>query len=168
MIHKDKQKFSLIPEKYLDVNSYEKNVDYVKRTFQEGNLIEAFGFLYTIIELELMRSWRGYLIREFDNVELENDWDFNTSLELLFQVKLIDKNQRSVLLNFKNGRNQVIHHLVNPLKRNTKLNHKLINSSFRSGMKAYDIIETIALNLLDDIAWKETTLNPSRPPWKEN
>lgn len=131
--------------------AFQDHVVKAKKAYEKGDYIEAFVFLHTILEAYLRIVWAEFIFL-FSNKKVLSvydvkDWNFSDCVELLNEVNLITKDQSSVFLNFKKGRDKTVHELTHPMKMG-KLNKKTFDGQFQAGLKSFEIV----YNLTQEIA----------------
>ncbi len=136
-----KNPYADLPKKYL-ITNFEEYVLTAKLSYKKGDIIEAFIFLYSILEMELLTSWALFLyaILKRPVTPSKTNWKYRDLVDLLYEIQMINKTERSIFLKFKKGRDNAVHHLASPRKAN--LTTKSLNDQFQNGLKAHKIIQT--------------------------
>ena len=117
-----------------------------KKLYKDGDVVEAFVVLHTILEYELLYNWSSFVhtisgrggsgIADDDKIQRK----YMEHVQLFFEVGLLDKKGKGVFKNFNDGRNGVIHKLYH-FKKGFDFNKKLLNGQFKDGLKAATIIK---------------------------
>lgn len=117
-----------------------------KKLYRDGDIVEAFVILYTLIEYELLYNWSSFAhaISNKGGSSIENDDNLDRRymqhVQLFFEVGLLNKNEKKLFDEFHNARNKVVHELFH-FKKGFDFNRKELNGKFRSGLKAASIIK---------------------------
>ena len=145
---KDKNSF---PSTY-GPSAFQDHVVKAKNAYDRGDYIEAFVFLYTVLEAYLRIVWAEFtfLFSTKKNLSVTDvkDWNYSDCAELLYEVKLITEAQKSIFFNFKKGRDKVVHELTHPMKMG-KLNKKIVDGQFQVGLKSFDIVYKLTQEIIE-------------------
>lgn len=133
-----------LPKRYKP-KPWDQYVTKAKNLYSKGEIVEAFVMLYGINEFMLLNAWADYVMymtaTRMYKKPREGFWQYNDLVKLLYEFKLITDSEKSILLDFKKGRNEVVHILVKPL--NSKISMRNIDQRFKRGVKSFDIIERV-------------------------
>lgn len=134
-----KKSIKKLPKRYKET-TLDKHVARAKALYSKGEIMEAFLILYGSIEFLLLDIWREYVSfmtasREFG---ISSDgWQYNELVKVLYDLKLINASERSILLDFKKGRNEVSHNLGKPFNAVSIQN---LDHRFKKGVKSHDFL----------------------------
>jgi len=131
------------PEKYKIAN-FNEYVQKANTSYENGDWIEAFVILYSILELELMAAWGCYVLNVTGKDKfkpLKYAWEYSNLVELLFEFRLISEIEKSIFLDFKKGRNDAVHNLLPPFRK--QISRKNFELRFKKGLKAFKIINQV-------------------------
>ena len=105
-----------------------------EKAFEQKLFAEAVITLYGLIELQLTFVWVFFLKTRLNIfISLESSLSYNIYVEILDQVKIINKSQKSKLLALQKARNSVAHIVTNKLK-GKKISINIISDQFKKGV----------------------------------
>jgi len=137
------------PKKY-EPSAFQDHVKKAKKAFDSEDYVEAFVFLYTVLEAYLLTVWAEFTFlfssKKILNIYDVHDWKYFECVELLYEVNMITSDQKSIFINFKKGRDNVVHNLTHPMKVG-KLKVKTLDAQFKLGLKSFDIVYKLTIDL---------------------
>ncbi len=108
-----------------------------KKIYDNGNKLEGYMMLYGHLEFLLYATWLEFVRIQLKNKITPREWSFNDLIDLLYETKVIDVSEKSILKDFHKGRNEITHHLYTFSK---KIDFKNIDSRFKKGLKIHTSI----------------------------
>lgn len=132
-----------LPKRYepLPLDQY---VTRAKTLYSKGEIMEAFLILYSTIEHMLLNVWASYVMQMTATRQYRiprEGWQYSELVKLLHDLKLINDSERSILLDFKKGRNEVVHILGTEFNR--KVTVQNLNHRFKNGVKSFAILHKL-------------------------
>ena len=117
-----------------------------KKLYKDGDVVEAFVILYTLLEYELFSIWAYFLnaISDQRKSAIIDDVDkqrtYMRYVQLFFEVGLLNENGKRIFNEFHVARNRVVHELYH-FKKGFDFNKKELNGKFKAGLKATTILK---------------------------
>ena len=109
------------PKKY-GPTAFQDHVEKAKKAFDDEDYVESFVFLYTVLESYLLITWASFTFlfsaKKIWNVNDVHPWKYFECVELLSEVNLLTSNEKSIFLNFKKGRDYIVHELTQNARSN--------------------------------------------------
>ena len=147
-----KKSIKKLPKRYKE-QTLDQHVMRAKALYSKGEIMEAFLILYGAIEYLLLDIWVDYVrfmtaTREYHYQR--EVWQYDELVRLLYDLKLINASERSILLDFKKGRNEVAHKLGKPF--NDEISIQNLNHRFKNGLKSSNFLLKIASYLDEELS----------------